>query len=43
MSDALPVIRDTIDQYMHKQEFARALHMLKRQIVLHPDDFSLKY
>ncbi|CAI3354566.1 hypothetical protein [Enterococcus cecorum] len=43
MSDALPVIRDTIDQYMHKQEFARALHMLKRQTVLHPDDFSLKY
>lgn len=43
MSDALPVIRDTIDQYMHKQEFARALHMLKRQIVLHPDDFLLKY
>lgn len=43
MSDALPVIRDTIDQYMHKQEFARALHMLKRQIVLHPDEFSLKY
>lgn len=40
MSDALPVIRDTIDQYMHKQEFARALHMLKRQTVLHPDDFS---
>lgn len=43
MSDALPVIRDTIDQYIHKQEFARALHMLKRQTVLHPDDFSLKY
>ena len=43
MSDALPVIKDTIDQYMHKQEFARALHMLKRQTVLHPDDFSLKY
>ena len=43
MSDALPVIRDTIDQYMHKQEFARALHMLKKQIVLHPNDFSLKY
>lgn len=43
MSDALPVIKDTIEQYMHKQEFARALHMLKRQIVLHPDDFSLKY
>lgn len=43
MSDALPIIKDTIDQYMHKQEFARALHMLKRQIVLHPDDFSLKY
>mgnify|MGYP000952903693 FL=1 len=43
MSDALPVIKDTIDQYIHKQEFARALHMLKRQIVLHPDDFSLKY
>lgn len=43
MSDALPVIRDTIDQYIHKQEFARALHMLKKQIVLHPDDFSLKY
>lgn len=21
MSDALPVIKDTIDQYMHKQEF----------------------
>ena len=30
MSDALPVIRDTIDQYMHKQEFARALHLLKK-------------
>lgn len=43
MSDALPVIRDTIDQYIHKQEFARALHMLKKQIVLHPNDFSLKY
>lgn len=43
MSDALPVIKDTIDQYMHKQEFARALQMLKKQIVLHPDDFSLKY
>lgn len=43
MSDALPVIRDTIDQYMHKQEFARALHLLKKQIVLHPNDFSLKY
>ncbi|CAI3301203.1 hypothetical protein CIRMBP1299_00038 [Enterococcus cecorum] len=43
MSDALPVIRDTIDQYIHKQEFTRALHMLKKQIVLHPDDFSLKY
>lgn len=43
MSDALPVIKDTIDQYIHKQESARALHMLKRQIVLHPDDFSLKY
>ena len=43
MSDALPFVRNTIDQYMHKQEFARALHMLKRQIVLHPDDFSLKY
>ncbi len=43
MSDALPVIRDTIDQYIHKQEFARALHMLKRETVLHPDDFSLKY
>lgn len=43
MSDALLVIKDTIDQYMHKQEFARALQMLKKQIVLHPDDFSLKY
>ena len=43
MSDALPVIKDTIEQYMHKQEFASALHMLKKQIVLHPDDFSLKY
>lgn len=43
MSDELPVIKDTIDQYMHKQEFARALQMLKKQIVLHPDDFSLKY
>ncbi|MCJ0578806.1 hypothetical protein MMJ51_09600, partial [Enterococcus cecorum] len=43
MSDALPIVRDTIDQYMHKQEFARALHMLKKQIVLHPNDFSLKY
>lgn len=43
MSDAPPIVRNTIDQYMHKQEFARALHMLKRQIVLHPDDFSLKY
>lgn len=43
MSDALPVIKDTIEQYMHKQEFAHALHMLKRQTVLHPDDFSLKY
>lgn len=43
MSDALPVIKDTIDQYMHKQEFVRALNMLKKQIVLHPDDFSLKY
>lgn len=43
MSDALPVIKDTIDQYIHKQEFARALHMLKKQIVLHPNDFSLKY
>ena len=43
MSDALPVIKDTIEQYMHKQEFASALHMSKKQIVLHPDDFSLKY
>ena len=43
MSDALPVIKDTIDQYIHKQEFARALQMLKKQIVLHPDDFSFKY